>query len=111
MLASTQLQVMEKQFNQNERITMNLIRWQKPELSGWPSFNRLSNLHQELDRLFGEPLTELARNSRLFSGWSPALDVHEDKDNFVVTTELPGMKKEDIEVSLHDGSLSISGER
>ena len=30
---------------------MNLIRWQKPELSGWPSFNRLSSLHQELDRL------------------------------------------------------------
>ena len=90
---------------------MNLIRWQTPGLTAWPSFDRLSNLRDELDRLFGEPLTELARTSDLLGGWSPALDVREDKDNFVVTVELPGMKKEDVEVSLHDGSLSISGER
>jgi HSP20 family protein len=45
------------------------------------------------------------------SGWTPALDVHEDKDNFIVRVELPGMKREDIDVSLHDGALSISGER
>ena len=35
----------------------------------------------------------------------------EDKDNFYVKVELPGLKKEDIALSLHDGSLSISGER
>ena len=58
----------------------------------------------ELDRLFESPLTELARTSQLLSGWAPALDVHEDKDNFIVNAELPGMKKEDIDVSLHDGS-------
>jgi len=45
------------------------------------------------------------------SGWAPALDAYEDKENFVVKAELPGMKREDIEVSLHEGSLSISGER
>jgi HSP20 family protein len=45
------------------------------------------------------------------SGWPPALDLHEDKDTLVVKVELPGMKKEDIEISLHDGCLSISGER
>jgi len=90
---------------------MNLIRWQTPGLTAWPSFDRLSNLRDELDRLFGEPLTELARTSGLLGVWSPAMDVREDKDNFVVTVELPGMKKEDVEVSLHDGNLSISGER
>lgn len=90
---------------------MNLIRWHRPELSNWPGFGRLSNLRDEIDRLFEEPLSELARTSQLFSGWTPALDLHEDKDNFIVKIELPGMKKEDIEVTLHDGSLSISGER
>lgn len=90
---------------------MNLIRWQRPELSTWPGFGRLSNLRDEIDRLFAGPLSELARTSRLLSGWTPALDLHEDKDNFVVKIELPGMKKEDIDVSLHDGSLSFSGER
>src|SRR5205823_585863 len=47
----------------------------------------------------------------LFWGWSPALDVNADKDNLYVQVELPGMKKEDIEIALHGGVLSISGER
>jgi HSP20 family protein len=47
----------------------------------------------------------------MLSGWTPVLDVYEDKDNVFVKVELPGMKKENIELSLHDGMLSISGER
>jgi HSP20 family protein len=90
---------------------MKLIRWHRPELSTWPAFGRLSDLREEIDRLFEAPLTELARTSQLLSGWTPALDMHEGNDNIVVKAELPGMKKEDIDVSLHDGSLSISGER
>ncbi|HEX5220340.1 MAG TPA: Hsp20/alpha crystallin family protein [Verrucomicrobiae bacterium] len=89
---------------------MNIVKWQRPTLA-WPSFGRLANLHDEIDRLFESPFSELTRTSQLLSGWTPALDVYEDKDSFVVKAELPGMKKEDIEVSLHDGSLSISGER
>jgi HSP20 family protein len=87
---------------------MNLIRWQTPGLS---PFAGLSSLRNEIDRLFEAPLSELGRASQFLTGAAPALDVYEDKDNFVVKAELPGMKKEDIEVSLHDGSLSISGER
>jgi HSP20 family protein len=68
-------------------------------------------LREEIDRLFEAPLAEWARSTQLLSGWTPALDVFEDKDNLVVKAELPGMKREEIEVSLHDGSLSISGER
>ncbi len=90
---------------------MNIVKWQRPTLTTWPSFGRLSDLRDEIDRLFESPLTELTRTSNLLSGWTPALDVYEDKDNYTVKAELPGMKKEDIEVSLHEGSLSISGER
>jgi len=89
---------------------MNLIRYQRPEVT-WPAFGRLSSLREELDRLFEAPFGELARASHLMSGWAPALDVYEDKDKFVVKAELPGMKREDIELSFHEGSLSISGER
>jgi HSP20 family protein len=89
----------------------NLTRWQRPDLSLWPGFGRLTNLRDEIDRLFESPLAELARSSQLLSGWTPALDVSEDKDNVYVRVEVPGMRKEDIEVSLHNGSLSISGER
>jgi HSP20 family protein len=90
---------------------MNLLRWQRPELAAWSGLNGLSTLRNEIDRLFEAPLTEFARASHLLSGSAPAVDVYEDKDNFVVKAELPGMKKEDIEVTLHDGSLSLSGER
>jgi HSP20 family protein len=89
----------------------SLTRWQRPELSTWPAFGRLTDLRDEIDRLFESPLTELARTSNLLSGWNPALDLYEDKDNLYVKVEIPGMKREDIDVSLHEGSLSISGER
>ena len=89
----------------------SLIRWNRPELSGWPTFGRLTDLRDEIDRLFESPLSEMARSARLFSGWTPALDLYEDKDNLVVKLELPGMKREDIDVSLHEGSLCVSGER
>lgn len=95
----------------DERKIMNLIRWHRPDLTSWPGAGRLSELRDEIDRLFDVPLEELARSSQLFSGWTPALDMHEEKDKLVVQVELPGMKKEDIDISLHDGCLSISGER
>ena len=98
--------------NNREETHMNyLTRWQRPELATWSGLGRLSSLRDEIDRLFEAPLAELARTSNLLSGWTPAFDIFEDKDNLVVKAELPGMKKEDIEISLHDGSLSISGER
>ena len=89
----------------------SLTRWQGPELSTWPVFGRLTDLRDDLDRLFESPLAEWGRTSSLLSGWNPSLDVYEDKDNLYVKVELPGMKREEIEVSLHEGSLSISGER
>jgi|SRR5690348_1475120 len=89
----------------------SLARWQRPVLSVWPGFGRLTNLRDEIDRLFEAPLAELARSSQLLSGWTPAFDVYEDKDNFYVRAELPGMRKEDIDLSMHNGSLSVSGER
>jgi HSP20 family protein len=73
----------------------------------WPTLDRLTDLRDEIDRLFEAPL---ARTSE-FLGWTPAFDVYEEKDNFIVKAELPGMKKEDISVSLHDGNLIVSGER
>jgi HSP20 family protein len=90
---------------------MNLTRWHRPELS-WSPFRQLSSLRDEIDRLFEAPLSSLTELSQPFSGgWVPAVDVYEDKDSYVVKMELPGMKKEGIDISLHDGVLSISGER
>jgi HSP20 family protein len=89
----------------------SLFRWQRPEVATWPGFGHLTDLRDQIDQLFEAPLGELARASHILSGWTPALDMFEDKDNVYVRAELPGMKKEEIDLSLHEGSLSISGER
>ena len=91
---------------------MCLIRYQRPEISAWPTFGRLSNLRDELDTLFELPFwANFGQQSQLFSGWTPALDLYQNNDNVVAVVELPGLRKEDIEISLHDGMLTIAGER
>jgi HSP20 family protein len=88
---------------------MRLIRYQRPDVWGWPAFDQLVNLRDEINRLFDSPFSN--GTSDVFNAWSPALDLYEDKDSLVVRAELPGMKKEDIEISLHENTITISGER
>ena len=91
---------------------MSLIRYQSPEVMAWPPLDRWSSLRDDLNSLFELPFwSSFARQGQLFGGWSPALDLYQDKDNVVAVVELPGMKKEDIDISLRDGTLTISGER
>lgn len=91
---------------------MSLIRYQTPGSVMWPSLNRWASLRDDLDTLLELPfLTGSTRQAQLFSGWTPALDLYQNNDNVVAMVELPGMRKEDIEISLHDGMLTIGGER
>jgi HSP20 family protein len=90
---------------------MSIIRWQRPGPSAWPTFENLFGLRGELQRLVESPLGEIARGVQFQRVWNPALDLYEDKDNVFVKAEVPGLKKEDIDVSLEDGVLTISGER
>jgi len=85
------------------------MRYTAPTLSNWSTLDRLASFQDEVNRLFDFSFP--SRDTGLFSGWSPALDLYDQKDDFVVTVELPGMKKEDIAISLHDGVLTVTGER
>ncbi|MCX6887073.1 MAG: Hsp20/alpha crystallin family protein [Verrucomicrobia bacterium] len=88
-----------------------IVGWRRPEMAGWTGFGRLNQLEQELGRLFGTPLAAGQSAGMGMPAWAPAMDVQEDKDSVVVQVELPGMKREEIQVSLEDGTLTISGER
>jgi len=90
---------------------IEIKRWQRPDLAVWPTVGNLLGLRDELGRLFEDQLSELNRGLQSARRWNPAVDIYEDADNVFVKAELPGLKKEDIEVSLEDGELSISGER
>ena len=90
---------------------MSIIRYSTPSLTH-PAFSplaRLSAFQSEVDRLFDLPVFN--RESSRPGDWSPALDLYQDKDHVLVKAELPGMKKEDITLSIHEGMLTLAGER
>ena len=90
---------------------MTLTRWQRPENWQWAPLHQLSSLRDEIDRLFESPFSLLQEKQPFFTNWGPALDLYEDKDNVYVRAEVPGVKKDDLEISLHEGTLTLSGER
>ena len=84
-------------------------------ISNWPSFN-LRSSYDELDRLKRE-MDRLTRGiTRDFfrepgAGVFPPINITETKDNYFVRAELPGIKADEIDISVTGDSLSISGER
>ena len=52
------------------------------------------------------------RDEGLFeSEWSPLIDVYDSDNELMVKADIPGLKKEEIDVSIHDGILTIKGEK
>jgi HSP20 family protein len=82
-----------------------------PQKSGSEPGFGLGRIRREIDRLFDDPFGFLAPATSFFEGWTPAVDIYEDKDKYVVKAEVPGMKKEEIEVFLDGNTLNICGER
>lgn len=65
-----------------------------------------SDLNRFAGRRFGQPDVETP-----VADWAPAVDIVEEKDRFVLRADVPGVMPSDIDVSMEDGVLSISGER
>ena len=66
----------------------------------WDPIRDLLAIQQRLDRFAPGP-----------GGWVPPIDVHETADEYVITAELPGLRRDDIEIQVSDGRLQISGVR
>ncbi len=77
----------------------------------WFPFGRLSDVRDELSQLLEDPFFGGAAGPQLFQGWAPALDLYEDNEKLTARVEIPGLKKEDIDISLENDVLSIAGER
>lgn len=76
-----------------------------------PPFTALNRIRNEIERIFEDPFNIMTASRSFFEGWEPMVDVYEDKDKITVKAELPGMQKEDINVSVEGNTLTISGER
>jgi HSP20 family protein len=79
------------------------------ELVRWEPFAGFGNLRSVFNDLFDEK-SDRSWAQPSISKWHPAVDVLESKDAYIIRTELPGMKREDIKVEVKDGTLVLSGE-
>ena len=88
---------------------MKLARFNRPDLwSGWSAFDQLTSLRDEINRLFEVP--EYNGNASL-NAWAPSVDLYEDSESLLLRAELPGLSKKEIDISLHENVVTISGER
>lgn len=77
-------------------------------------YNSLTQLHDEFQKLFGTQnslFPAIDESSVLTSDWSPAVDIKEEKNKFVILADIPGVEPKDIDVTMEQGLLTIKGER
>lgn len=79
------------------------------KMSRWDPFRELVNLRDEMDRFFNTFFNRQLEDTEGF--WAPVIDIEEDNEYFIVKAELPGIKKEDIKISVRGNLLSITGGR
>ena len=88
---------------------MTLVKWN-------PS-RELLNVEREFNKLFNTfnrryGFDDSSTNEELENAvWSPLTDISENKDQYILKMDLPGVSKENLKLSFHDGELIISGER
>lgn len=89
---------------------MMIAKWQPRfmSLGNWNPFEELAGFR----RLFDEPFVGSVRDTDLPVGeWKPLMDVVETKEGITLKVEVPGIKQEDINISLEDSTLTVKGER
>ena len=73
----------------------------------WP-MQRTTDLFTEMERFFDDIAREPVSAAKSFS---PFCDVQENEDRYVISADLPGVKKDDIKIEMNDNVLTLSGER
>ncbi len=84
---------------------MNLVKWDP--------FRELEDVSKRLNRIFGQPPARTESGSEMLAmpDWAPSVDISETDAAYLVKAEIPGVKKEDVKVTIQDGMLTIQGER
>ena len=78
-------------------------------LNNWSPFDELNRMRRDMERLTEGITRGFARGSS--AGVFPLMNLTEDNDAYYIRAELPGMKADEIELSVTGDSISISGER
>jgi HSP20 family protein len=79
----------------------------------WTPLGNLQSFQHEMNRMFDEFFrggNGEAAGTEL-SSWTPAVDIHETDDGFVIKAELPGVSKDDVSIDVHQNTLTLRGQR
>ena len=82
-------------------------------LMRWTPMGYLPSFPHEMNRMFNEFFgggNGDAAGTGIGS-WTPAVDIHETEDGFVIKAELPGVSKDDISIDVHENTLTLCGQR
>jgi HSP20 family protein len=83
------------------------------ELVRWKPARDMFSLQNSMNHFFDDFFFPMGRGETVRNvwNWNPKVDIYEEEDQIVVTAELPGVDKKDIEVDVRDGVLTLKGER
>jgi HSP20 family protein len=76
----------------------------------WDPFREMTTMRDDMERFFDSMIGRYPRE-RAEGFWAPAVDVEETNEAMVVRAELPGLKREEIKVTVADDTVTIAGER
>lgn len=74
-------------------------------------FREMFDLQRRLNQLFDGNVQTASSEGVALSTWTPAVDIYEDENAYIIKLELPEVSREDAKINLHENTLSISGER
>ena len=77
----------------------------------WEPLRELSSLQSDMNRLFNTMFEGPGGQGGQLRRWTPAMDLAETEDAFVLRADLPGVSQEDVNIELEDTVLTVSGER
>lgn len=82
-------------------------------LVNWSPFREFDDIFERYNRLFGRalPSTGQGGESAAMVQWRPAANISETDKEYIIKAELPEVEKKDVEVTVHDGVITIRGER
>lgn len=80
-------------------------------LTKYDPFREIRSLQDEVNRLFTSSYPAPGGREDVMNAWNPRVDVFENSDSLVLEAELPGMTKDDFELSFENNMLTLKGER
>ncbi len=79
-------------------------------LTRWDPFRDILTLQDRVNRLFGDSFTRLPA-AEAAGAWFPPVDILEEGDQLVLRAELPGVNKDDIDIRVENGTVTLRGEK